>query len=145
MARVRFLETQAMSNDITRGPLSWLPTFAAVFLGLSGLALLFAGEEVGRATIGRSEVEPFASLLGGALIGFGSMNWISRKLTLGGIYGRSLVAGNQAHFFIGALFLLKYGLRFGGSTGFWILTAAYVVGAVGFTWLLFGPGAKRPS
>lgn len=132
-----------MSNEIGRGPMGWLTTVAAVFLGALGMTLLFTGQEVGAAVLGRADVEPLASVLGGALIGFGSMSWISRKSTLGGIYGRAVVVGNQTQFVVGAIVLLKYGIRFGGSTAYWVIASIYTLGAVAFTTLLLSPGVRR--
>ena len=132
-----------MSNEIGRGPMGWATTVTAVFLAALGMSLLFAGQEVGSAVLGRGDVEPLASVLGGALIGFGSMSWISRKSTIGGIYGRAAVMGNQTHFIIGAISLLKFGLRFGGTPGYWAITAVYTLGALVFTYLLLGPGIRR--
>jgi hypothetical protein len=71
------------------------------------------------------------------------MNWIARRSTLGGIYGKAVVVGNQAHFIVGAIVLLKHGIIAGGPLGFWILTGFYVVGAGLFSFLLLGPGARR--
>ncbi len=123
--------------------MGWATTVTAVFLGALGMVLLFAGQEAGGAVLGRTDVEPLASILGGALIGFGSMSWISRKSTLGGIYGRAVVVGNQTQFIIGAIVLLKYGIRFGGSTAYWVIASLYTLGAMAFTALLLSPGVRR--
>lgn len=132
-----------MSGETMRGWSGWAVTGTALFLVGVGAALLFAGQEVIGALFGRPPVEPLASLLGGALIGFGAMNWIARRSILGGIYGRAVVVGNQAHFIVGAIVLLKHGVMAGGSLGFWVLTGFYLVGAGLFTYLLLGPGLRR--
>jgi hypothetical protein len=132
-----------MSGETVGGWTGWAVTGAALSLVGVGTALLFAGQEVGGAVFGRPPVEPLASLLGGALVGFGAMNWIARRSTLGGIYGKAVVVGNQAHFIVGAIVLLKHGIIAGGPLGFWILTGFYVVGAGLFSFLLLGPGARR--
>jgi len=113
---------------------------AAVCLAVLGLALLFAGTEVAGWVVGGPVPEPFPSLLGAALIAFGSMNWIARHNLLGGIYGRAVVVSNQTHLTIGAILLVKHGLARGGPAGFWILTAVYVAGAALFNLLLMGRG-----
>jgi len=132
-----------MSDERGQTRIGWAVTSSALFLAAMGAALLFAGKEVGDAVFRRPDVEPLASLLGGALVGFGAMNWIARRSTLGGIYGRSVVVGNHWHFVVGAIVLLKHGVVAGGSAGFWVLVGAYVLGAGLFSYLLFGPGVRK--
>ncbi len=123
---------------------SSLVALYAVLLLVGGVALVFAGEEIG------ASVEPragavFPQLLGAALFGFGAMNWTARGLMLGGIYGRAVVAGNQAFAFVGVLSLLgKVGD--GVGAGFWLLLAVFGYGAVLFTRLMFwGPPEAKDS
>lgn len=132
-----------MNDQKARARIGWAVTAAALSLTAMGAALLFAGKEVGDAVFRRPDVEPLASLLGGALVGFGVMNWIARRSTLGGIYGRAVVIGNHWHFVVGAIVLLKDGVVAGGSVGYWILTSVYVLGAGLFSYLLFGPGRRK--
>jgi hypothetical protein len=117
---------------------------AALGLVAFGIACVFAGDEVaGR--FGIASAEPFASLLGGALVGLGAANWMVRGSLLGGIYGRAIVTGNQVHFVVGAAALLR---RATGAQppAFWALTAFYVAGAVLFSYLLlFARGVPRPE
>lgn len=84
-------------------------TGAALFTALMGIAFLFWPDEVFRAYGTRSEYIPELLIqLGGALfLGFAAINWISRGSLLGGIYGRSLVAGNFMHFAIGSVLSIK--------------------------------------
>jgi len=113
-------------------------TLSAFVLFAAGLCLLFAPDETIRALFpdrdGGSAV--LASLLGACLFGFGSMNWIARHSLLGGIYGRAVVVGNQAHFFIGTLLLLRH-LSAAVSPAFWALFGLYLLGAVLFSFLLY--------
>lgn len=106
---------------------------SAICLALLGLAFLFAGVELTSALFAIPVAEPFPSILGAALLGFASMNWIARHNILGGIYGRAVVAANQTHLTIGAIVLVKFALTQGGSIGLWILAALYVAGAALFT------------
>jgi hypothetical protein len=112
--------------------------FAAI-----GALLLFAPEEVGSTLIPRAGGGPLVQLLGAALIGFGAMNWTARGSLLGGIYGRAVVVGNQAHLTVGALLLVKHSLVAGGSPAYWILTGVYVLGAGLFLYLFLGSGIRR--
>lgn len=74
----------------------------AALLAALGLALLFVPEVSGVAG-----AEALGQLVGAGLIGFAVVNWVGRGLVLGGVYGRALVAGNQAFAFIGALVLVR--------------------------------------
>ena len=81
-------------------------TISALCLGIAGAVLLFAPQEAGSVLVPGSSRPVLVQLLGGALVGYGIANWTARGSALGGIYGRAVVAGNQAHFMIGALLLL---------------------------------------
>lgn len=118
---------------------------SAVCLAALGLVLLFAGVEIMGAAFGASVAEPFPAILGAALLGFASMNWIARHNILGGIYGRAVVAANQTHFTIGAIVLVKHGLGHGGSAGYWALASLYVAGGVLFGVLSMGRGLPAKS
>lgn len=112
----------------------------AVLLALCGAAFLFAPGEVG-ALVGDGDVTvpQLAQLFGAALLGFGAANWIARRSMLGGIYGRSVVAGNLAFAFVGALSLLGNFPDAPGPT-LWVLLVILGIGSVLFGWLMFrGP------
>ena len=87
-----------------------LVSLASLGLLLLGAAFVFAGAEVAGA-LGWTAGEPVASLLGGALVGLGAANWMARSSPMGGIYGRAVVIGTQAHFVVGAAALLRYVTR----------------------------------
>jgi hypothetical protein len=111
---------------------------SAVCAAAFGAMLLFApGEVSGALTPGRDS-GPLIPLLGAALLGFGAMNWIARGSVLGGIYGKAVVASNQTHLTIGGLVLVKQGVDGGtGTLAYWVLTVAYVLGAIFFSYLTF--------
>jgi hypothetical protein len=133
-----------MSNQIGVGR-SWIVTAFAFALAILGLAFVFGPQEMGMTILGRTDLEPMTSLLGAAMVGMGLMNWIARNSALGGIYGRTVVSGNQAHFVIGSLSLLKRGAAVGGTDAYWVLATFYVLGAVFFSSLLFGTGIRPPA
>lgn len=116
----------------------WAVTLTALALFTAGLCLLFATDETIRALFpgqdGGNTI--LASLLGACLFGFASMNWIARHSLLGGIYGRAVVVGNQAHFFVGSLLLLRH-VSPAASPAIWALFALYLLGAVLFSYLLY--------
>jgi hypothetical protein len=118
---------------------------SAVCLAALGLLLLFAGVEITGSVFGAPVAEPFPAILGAALLGFASMNWIARHNILGGIYGRAVVAANQTHLTVGAIVLIKHGLAYGGSAGYWALAALYVAGGVLFGVLTMGRGLPAKS
>ena len=112
---------------------------SAIFLAAVGVLLLFAPDEVGGRLVPAPGVaSPFLQLLGAGLLGFGILNWIGRHHPLGGIYGRAIVAGNQMHFAVGAIVLVKHGVSAGGSVAYWILAFLYVAQALFFYHLLYG-------
>ena len=111
-------------------------SLSAAAFGLAGVGLLFAPDLVGSALI-PGAAGPLAQLLGAALLGFATMNWTARGMALGGIYGRAVVAANQAHAFIGALVLVRWVVDRGATLPMWVLTGVYLLAAVYFSWLMF--------
>jgi hypothetical protein len=111
-------------------------SLAAAILAISGAVLLFFPESLRPAAT--AGALPIGQLLGAALLGFAAMNWIARGAALGGIYGRAVVAGNHAHFTIGALVLLGRVLDAGADQPvLWTITGCYVAGACVFSYLQF--------
>ena len=89
-------------------------TVSALCLAIVGAVLLFAPVEAGNILMPGCRSRPvLMQLIGAALLGYGIANWTARGAALGGIYGRAVVAGNQAHLMIGALLLLKHGIEMG--------------------------------
>ena len=80
-------------------------------------------------------------VLGAAAGGLAALNWLSRSLLLGGIYGRSVVMPNATCFFIAALVLLRAASRAGSDAAMlWVLGLVVAVPALVYGWLLFrGP------
>lgn len=120
-------------------------TISAYCLGIAGAVLLFAPDEAAHVLMRGSTPPALMQLLGGALVGFGIANWTARGSALGGIYGRAVVAGNQAHFMIGALVLLTHGReQVPPHPALWLFMTMYVIGAALFTYLMFfSSGLKR--
>jgi len=116
-------------------------TAVALYLGATGDLFLFAPQEAGTA-FGSATADPLLQMLGASLLGFGALNWVARRGPLGGIYGRALVIGNQVHFSVGAVVLVKHSLVAEGPATYWILAVCYVVAAVLFNRLLFSGGSE---
>ena len=119
-------------------------TAAAVCLAAVGAVLLFAPDEASRVLILGSDTPVVLQLLGAGLLGYAAANWIARGAALGGIYGRSVVAGNQAHLTIGTLLLVRHGVDVGGAhAGYWAFTGLYALGAGFFSYLMFFSSGLR--
>lgn len=131
-----------MTGGKTPGSVRLAVSVSAIALAVPGIALTFAPAETG-ALLALPSAPVALQLLGAAMLGFAVMNWTARGSTLGGIYGRAVVAGNQMHFTVGALALIKHGVAAGGSPGFWVVTIVYALGAALFLRLLFY-GGPRP-
>lgn len=134
-----------MSDQRGRSSTAWAVAACAIALAAVGVGLLFGGTQTVGVLFRGSDANPLGALLGAALVGVGAMTWIARRSLLGGIYGRAVVVGNQVHFVVGALVLLKYGLATGGPPALWTLTALYFIGASLFSYLLVrtGPRSER--
>ncbi len=118
----------------------------AIVLGAAALACIFSPELV----LARFAVDTNAGALllgqlyGAALFGLAMTTWFARTMLLGGIYGKSIVAGGFAHALVG-VFALLHTLR--GSSGnacVWGASSVYVALALFFGSLMFGSGPKSP-
>jgi hypothetical protein len=130
-----------MSNRSVRSAM----TSSAVCFAALGLLLLFAPQEAGALLGQEASHLALHQLLGAALLGFASMNWVARGSALGGIYGRAVIAGNQTHLTVGALLLVKNGLDSTNTQpAYWAIAGIYVVGAACFVYLtFFSSGIER--
>lgn len=84
---------------------------SGVLNGVLGILLTFLPEEIGHwfGLASGTNVNILAfQLLGGALFGFGLMNYIGRNAILGGIYGKPILLGNMVFHFIAALELIVF-------------------------------------
>lgn len=117
---------------------SSVSSVVALGLLLLGAALVFAPDETSALLTGRDDASDLAfSLLGAALVGLGTMNWLARRSPIGGIYGRPVLVANLAHFVIGGLTLLRAGLDGAGTGWLWTLCVLYLAGAAFYGTLLF--------
>ncbi|MEP7027268.1 MAG: hypothetical protein ABI960_01610 [Candidatus Eisenbacteria bacterium] len=116
-------------------------TGSAALLAATGLACLFAPDVVGRITGAGAVPDVLLQLIGGGLLGFASLNWISRYARLGGIYGRPVVVANFTHALIGALTLARSAFGPPHGAAFWIALVVYGTLALAFGILFFGSAA----
>jgi hypothetical protein len=86
---------------------------SALCLGIAGFALLFAPDAVlPRLVAGYPSTGLwFGQLLGAAWLGLAALNWINRRLILGGAFGRPIVLANAIHYFISAMVLIRAVIR----------------------------------
>jgi len=114
-----------------------LMTTSAVVLGIVGLILTFAPNEISQ-LFNQSDINAIVfQLLGALYLGFAMTNWMSKESLIGGIYGRPLCIGNLAHFFIGGIALIKFISNNGARTTFLIMTIIYLVFAIFFMMVFF--------
>jgi hypothetical protein len=114
---------------------------SAALLLAGGLALLFAPDAVlPRLSPGFPTTALWmAQLLGAAWLGLAALNWINRRVVLGGVYGRPVVFANLIHYFIGALVLIK-AARPDSPAMIWLLAVPATTLALAYGALLFrGP------
>jgi Na+-driven multidrug efflux pump len=87
-----------------------LMTTSALVMGIAGIALTFAPDDI----LGlfnphdQSVLDKLVLQIIGALyFAFAMVNWTARANLIGGIYGRPIAIGNFTHFVVGALALMK--------------------------------------
>ncbi|HEY0898028.1 MAG TPA: hypothetical protein VGD90_01795 [Sphingobacteriaceae bacterium] len=115
-----------------------LMTSSAVVLGITGLVLSFAPEEI-LAYYG----EPGGAgklafqLLGATYFGFAMLNWMGKGNLIGGIYSKPVSTANLAHFTIGGLALIKLAMANSAETILWASAGVYVLFALLFARVSF--------
>lgn len=116
----------------------WMTSSAFLF-GLAGVFALFAPDVVlsvgGAVALGTTSV--LVQLMGALYFSFALMNWTAKDSLIGGIYARPVSLANFAHFFAGALVLLRYQLSNEINLGILAALLVYTVFAVFFYWLVF--------
>lgn len=112
---------------------------SALLMGILGITASFLPHELLKiANISISGFEPIAVQIMGALyLGFAMMNWMSKGITIGGIYARPLALGNFMHFAIGALALIKGASNNQDLKFFWAGVVIYALFAIIFGYVLF--------
>lgn len=112
---------------------------SAVFLTCTGITLTFLPNETIQytGTNVSKAVQLIVQMLGALYFGFAMLNWMAKGSTIGGIYNRPIAIANFAHFFIGAMALIKALINDNTLPyAVWALAIIYAVFAVLF-WLIF--------
>ena len=115
---------------------------SAVFLGITGLAALFAPDELLRAANLPASplLPPLVQLCAALLLGFAMTNWMVKGSRVGGIYNRPIAVGNLLHFAVGAITLDRFALRGHEAWPVLVIATIYTLFAVGFGLVVFGGG-----
>src|SRR5215213_5095827 len=116
-----------------------LMTASCLFLGALGLFTLFAPDAL-LGSMGVLSTQPLVvtvQLMGTLYFAFALLNWTAKDSAIGGIYARPVSLGNFAHFFAGALVLVKYLTSVDFNVAVLLITIAYGIFAVLFYWLVF--------
>lgn len=117
----------------------FVTTICAVFLGLIGVLLTFAPQEVSsffNLNFNKT-VLIMLQVIGALYFSFAMLNWMIRGGVIGGIYNKPAVTANFTHFFIVAMALIKsimsdHSIHF----VFWILAVVYIVFAALYGFIL---------
>ena len=78
-----------------------------------------------------------ASLISAGWLGLAVLNWVSRSVLLGGIYGRPIVLTTWLFYFIGATTLLKVMSTHERMAGLLWIAVPVTMFACVYGWLLF--------
>jgi hypothetical protein len=124
-----------------------LMTSSSLTLGLAGIFALFA-PDVLLALLNVPMGDPLSvlvQLMGTLYFSFALINWTAKDSAIGGIYARPVSLGNFAHFFAGALLLLRYQLSNETNLSILLGLVVYAIFASLFYWLVFrATGLRAP-
>ena len=118
---------------------------SAALLLIGGLALLFAPDVVlPRLVPGFPPAGVWlGQLLAAAWLALAALNWLSRSVLLGGIYGRPVVLANAAVHFVGAMVLLRVLAGRAAPAALWVVFVPTALLAGAYGWLLLRGPAER--
>lgn len=109
---------------------------------IGGLALLFESDAILPRLIPTFPAAGawLGQVLGAAWIGVAALNWFSKGVLIGGIYGRHVVMANGALYFITTMVLIKIVVRGNAPSALWSLLVPAMFFAGIYGWLVFrGP------
>jgi Fe2+ transport system protein B len=117
---------------------------SAVVMGLAGLALSFAPDEVLKALHIAPDMVAnlLLQLLGALYLGFAILNWMAKGALIGGIFAKPISMGNGIHFFAGAMAVIKAASKTTVTPLLWVVLVVYALYAACFLYVGFtAPGA----
>ncbi len=112
---------------------------SSFFLGIFGLAFLFAPEETINLLNIKIDQSYVIQLMGSAFIALGIINWMARSIVLGGIYGRAIIVGNLLNYLTGSFVLIKNASNLISI----VLLCIYLIFTILFGFLLFSDPLKK--
>jgi len=122
-----------------------LMTASAFVMGMTAIILTFLPQEM--IILSGHSVDYFnvllIQILGALYFAFAALNWMAKANLIGGIYSKPVAIGNFAHFFIGAITLLKNAFTQEVLIGLWIAAIVYSLFAVLFAKVAFGYPIKK--
>ena len=122
-----------------------LMTASAFVMGMTAIILTFLPQEM--IILSGHSVDYFnvllIQILGALYFAFAALNWMAKANLIGGIYSKPVAIGNFAHFFIGAITLLKNAFTQEVLIGLWIAAIVYSLFAVLFAKVAFGNPIKK--
>jgi hypothetical protein len=123
-----------------------LLTLSAAFMAVLGVGLSFLPQELlsytDAAVTGMTVV--LVQVTGALYLGFAILNWMSRGVTIGGIYARPLAMANFLHFAVVAIVLVKF-LMNQSSYSIAAVAVIYCVFAAWFGLVLFTHPVREPG
>lgn len=117
---------------------------SAIVMGLVGLALSFAPDDILRAlsVVPDAVSKVSLQLLGALYLGFAILNWMAKGALIGGIFAKPISMGNGMHFFIGAMAVIKAARHTTGMPLLWVAFAIYGLYAFCFLYVAFSAPNK---
>lgn len=112
---------------------------SALLLGIAGIGFTFLSQEASKSlNIETNQLSIlFFQILGALYLSFAILNWMSKNIIIGAIYGKPLIIGNLIHFLVGALALIKILPNTEANFKFiLVLTLLYSVMACSFGYLM---------
>jgi hypothetical protein len=124
-----------------------LMTSSSLLLGAAGVFALFAPDALPamQGVEGTPSLSLMVQLMGSLYFSFALINWTAKDSAIGGVYARPVSLGNFAHFFAGAMLLIRFQLSSDFNPFLLILLIVYVIFSALFYWLVFRATGLTPK
>lgn len=124
-----------------------LMTFSSIILGVAGVFALFAPDALlaMHGAEGTPSLSLMVQLMGALYFSFALINWTAKDSAIGGVYARPVSLGNFAHFFAGAMILIRSQLSSDFNPLLLTLLIIYVIFGALFYWLVFRATGLTPK
>jgi hypothetical protein len=124
-----------------------LMTVSSMIPGAIGVFALFAPDALLAmlGVEGTKSLSVLVQLMGSLYFAFALMNWTAKDSAIGGVYARPVSLGNFAHFFAGALLLLRAQFSSDFNLPLLIALIVYAIFTGCFYWLVFHATGLTPK